>query len=337
MKKALFLIIISLVIASCGNNDREVPSDTVKRDFHSFVFTGMSGRKPSLYKYNVKNNAISLFWKADSEEIVDLSYSPGHTSAFFLTASKQGKEGIFPFIKNARLYVVPDSASHPEFVRDIGSGIQIFSRWESETVFRIILNSWDEKVSTYIDQKTTILNIFGRILQEENQVYDITSDGYPRLPRSSPDTLSPSGNYQVSYKENQPDSVFLTKRKTKESDFMMSINKPINEIMWSDDREMIFVSTLDVSPANTSIFTGQPNTSSLYAFSIDKHKVVKKWTGGGFKNFFTISDFLIFDDGFGRNSSIIIYNFKEDKVIKQIKIKGGCGLRGIPEIPHFGA
>ncbi len=337
MKKAIILIILSLLLVSCEKSYKETPENTVKRDFHSFIFTGMSQRKPALYKYNVRKNSFSLFWKGDSEEIVDLSYSPGHISAFFLTASSQGKEGIFPFVKNARLYVIPDSASEPKFVSDIGSGIQIFSRWESETVFRIILNSWDKKTSTYIDQKTIIYNIFGRILQEENQVYDITSDGYPRLPGNRPDTLSPSGKYQVSYTQSKPDSVFLIQRTTKKADFMMSITKPVNEISWSDDRGTIFISTLDVTPANTSIFSGKPNTASLYAYSVEQHKVVKKWTGGGFKNFFTISDFLIFDDGFGRNSSIYMYNFKEDKVIKQIKIKGGCGLRGIPEVPRFGA
>ncbi len=337
MKKAFVLIILSFLLVSCEKSGRETPVKKVKRDFHSFIFTGMSARKPALYKYNVSKNSFSLFWKGDSEEIVDLSYSPDHNSAFFLTASRQGKQGIFPFVKNARLYVIPDSSSKPEFVRDIGSGIQIFSRWESETVFRIILNSWDKKVSTYIDQKTLIFNIFGRILQEENKVYDITSDGYPRLPQTRPDTLSPSGKYEISFKENKPDSVFLIQESTKKTDLMMTINKPINEITWSDDREMIFVSTLDITPANTSIFSGKPNTSSLYVYSIDQRKVVKKWTGGGFKNFFTIGDFLIFDDGFERNSSIYIYNFKEDKVIKHISIKGGCGLRGIPEIPRFGA
>ena len=337
MKKAFILIILPFLLVSCEKSEKETPANIVSRDFHSFIFTGMSGRKPVLYRYNIKKNSSSLFWKGDSEEIVDLSYSPAHTAAFFLTASSQGKEGIFPFIKNARLYVMPDSASEPKFVSDIGSGIQIFSRWESETVFRIILNSWDKKVSTYIDQKTIIFNIFGRILQEENQVYDITSDGYPRLPAARPDSLSPSGKFQISYKGNKPDSVFLIQRKTKKAYFMMSVTKPINEITWSDNRDMIFVSTLDVTPANTSIFSGTPNTSSLYAYSPEEKKVVREWTGGGFKNFFTIGDFLIFDDGFGRNSSIYIYNFKEDKVIKQIKIKGGCGLRGIPEIPRFGA
>jgi hypothetical protein len=337
MKQGFILIILSLLLVSCERSEREAPVNKVKRDFHSFIFTGMSNRKPALYKYNVKKNSFSLFWKGDSEEIVDLSYSPDHNSAFFLTASRQGKQGIFPFVKNARLYVIPDSASHPEFVRDIGSGIQIFSRWESETVFRIILNSWDKKVSTYIDQKTIILNIFGRILQEEKQVYDITSDGYPRLPRTKPDSLSPSGKYQVKFNENDPDSVFLIQRNTNNAAFMMTINKPVNEIIWSDNRDVLFVSTLDVTPANTSIFSGNPNTSSLYVYSIDQQKLIKKWTGGGYKNFFTIGDFLIFDDGFERNSSIYIYNFKEDKVIKRIKIKGGCGLRGIPETPRFGA
>jgi hypothetical protein len=64
--------------------------------------------------------------------------------------------------------------------------------------------------------------------------------------------------------------------------------------------------------------------------------VVKEWTGGGYKNFFTINDFLIFDDGFGKKSSIYIYNFETGNLIKQIKIKNGCGLNEIPEVPRFG-
>ncbi len=336
MKSLIIILLLPFLFISCEREQKGSQEPQVIRTFNSFVFVGMIDRQPGLYKYSAAHNTYSKFWNSSEEKVVELSYSDDHSSAFFLTASKEGKEGIFPFIKNARLYVLPDSASSPVFVEEIGSGLQVFSRWESETVFRIVINSWDKKVSTYINQKTIIYNTYGRILQEQKKTFDITTDGYPRLPDVKPDSLSPSGTFVISYKEESPDSIVLIQRKNKNRFLVAKINKPVNEIAWSDDRNFLFVSTLDITPANTSIFSGSPRTSSLYAYSVNEKKLVKGWTGGGDKNFFTISDFLIFDDGFGRNSSIYIYNFQENKITKQIKVSGGCGLRKIPEIPKFG-
>jgi hypothetical protein len=336
MKPLIVILMLPLLLISCGKKQNEEQEPSLNRDFNSFVFVGMIDNHPGLYKYNVINNTFNKFWQSSQEEVVELSYSDDHRSAFFLTATKEGKEGIFPFIKDARLYVIPDSSSKPQFIKEIGSGLQVFSRWESETVFRIVINFWDKKVSTYINQKTIIFNTYGRILQQETKTYDVTTDGYPRLPGLSPDSLSPSGKFQISYKKEPGDSVFLIQRKDNNEFFITKINKPITEIKWSDDRSLIFILTLDVTLANRSIVTGEPNTSTLYEYSVSDKILVKEWKGGGYKNFFTISDFLIFDDGFGINSSINIYNFKENKIIKQIKVKGGCGLRGIPEIPRSG-
>lgn len=337
MKKVLIIILLSFLIASCGKNQNEGPEPQIKRNFSSFIFVGIVNHKPGLYKYDVNKKSFSVFWESRNEKVSELSYSADHQSAFFITAVKEGKQGIFPFIKEARLYVMPDTSSEPQLVEEIGSGLQIFSRWESETVFRIVLNSWDKKVSTYINQKTIIFNTFGRILRQETKTYDITTDGYPRMPVTKPDSLSPGGRFKIDYTYGKADTLFLTEKKNDKSYYIKALKKPVSEITWSDNRNFVFISTLDVTAANKSIFTASPSTASLYIYSIPEKKILKEWTGGGYKNFFTFSDFLIFDDGFGRNSSIYIYNFKENKIIKQIKIKGGCGLRGIPEIPRFGA
>jgi hypothetical protein len=337
MKKVLIIILFSFLLASCGKNKKEEPEPQVKRNLSSFIFVGMAKHHAGLYKYNAGNNSYSVFWESREEKVSELSYSDNHNSAFFLTAIKEGKQGIFPFIKGARLYVIPDSTSKPEFVEEIGSGLQVFSRWESETVFRIVLNSWDKKVSTYINQKTIIFNTFGRILREETKTYDITTDGYPRLSQIKPDSLSPAGRFKVDYSQGKADSLFLFDNKSNNKYYIKTLKKPVKEISWSDSRNYIFISTLDVTASNKSIFTNSPNTSSLYIYSVPEKKIIKEWTGGGYKNFFTVGEFLIFDDGFRRNSSIYIYNYKDDKIIDHIKIKGGCGLRGIPEIPKFGA
>ncbi len=337
MKLLTFILfLLPVLFVSCGKNKNVISEKPVIRQFTSFIFVGNITGKPELYGYNAADNSISEFWSSSGEEVVELSYANDLSSAFFLTASKIGNEGIFPFIKDAKLYVIPDISFKPEFVQDIGSGLQVFSRWESDIVFRIVINRWDKKISSLINQTTLIFNTYGRILQEENKVYDITKDGYPRLPRTRPPASSPSGTYQLSFNVEKPDSIFLIKTINKSRVFITVPDKPVNVIRWSDDRRYILISTLDVSPVNRTIFTGTPNTSSLYIYSIENEKIIKKFTGGGFKNFFTINDFLIFDDGFGRNSLIYIYNFKELKVKYKIRFKDGCGLLDIPEIPRSG-
>ena len=337
MKLFWFIILLlSVLFVSCSKNVNETVEKPVIRKFASFIFVGNIKGNPGLYKYNAANNSFSEFWSSPDEEVVELSCSNNLSSAFFLTATKIGKEGIFPSIKDTRLYVIPNISSNPEFVQDIGSGMQVFSRWESDIVFRIVVNRWDKKISSLINQTTLIFTTYGRVLQEENKFYDIIKDGYPRLPESRPSSLSPSGKYQLSYNSERRDSIFLVKISDKSRVFLTVPDKPINEIRWSDDRKFIFISTLDVSQANTTIFNEIPNTSSIYIYSIDQGKVTKKITGGGFKNFFTINDFLIFDDGFRRNSSIYVYNFRELKIKKQIRLRDGCGLHDIPEIPKSG-
>jgi hypothetical protein len=333
--KKLFIILPLLLLVSCGKKQYEEQEPPVIRDFNSFIFVGSVKKQPGLYKYVVSSNSFSEFWNSRKEKVIELSYNENHSSAFFLTAVKEGKQGIFPYIKDARLYVIPDSSSTPLFVKDIGSGIQVFSRWESETVFRIVFNSWDKKVSTYINQKTIIFNTFGRILREETKTFDITGDGYPRLPKIKPDSLSPTGKYRIDYTNGKADSVFLTERQNGRKFLIADLSKPVDDIAWSDSRQLLVISTLDVTSENKSIFTKSPNTSALYLYSIPGKKLIREWKGGGYKHFFTAGDFLIFDDGFGRNSSIYVYKFSEDKVIKKIQFRGGCGLTGIPKIPRF--
>jgi hypothetical protein len=332
----LIILIIPLLIVSCGKSEKDETGTIPEREFKSFIFVGMINNRPGLFRYNTEDQTYSRYWSSHDEEVIDFSAADNQTSAFFITASKTGIEGIFPYIKDAKLYVIPDNNSNPEFVFDIGSGLQIFSRWESNLVFRIVINYWDKKVSTFINQKTIIFNTYGRNLEEQSKIYDILKDGYPRLPKIEPDLQSPSGEFRISFKGGTPDSVLLIRANDKSSYLITQTEKPVNEISWSDRRDFVIISTLDISPLNTSIFEGKPNTSALYIYSVEKKNLVNKWKGAGLKNFFTINDFVIFDDDFGRNSSIYIYNLNKNKIIKHITIKNGCGLKNIPKIPEFG-
>jgi hypothetical protein len=152
-------------------------------------------------------------------------------------------------------------------------------------------------------------------------------DGFPELLPERNLTVSASGKYGISV---IGDSVFL---KTTESDslkLISALDHNLNKINWSDDEKFIFISTLELG--NESIKTMKPETSELFVYSIVEDSVVASWKGGGVKNFFTIDSLIVFDNGFGRNSSINIYNYVKEELIDKFQMKGECGLFYIPEL-----
>ncbi len=104
----------------------------------------------------------------------------------------------------------------------------------------------------------------------------------------------------------------------------------LNKIKWSDDEEYLFISTLDLN--NETVKTKNPETSELFIYSLTADSLIGVFGGAGVKNFFTLDDLLIFDDGFANNSVINIFDIKEKKIIDVIKPRDGCGLVFMPKI-----
>jgi hypothetical protein len=58
--------------------------------------------------------------------------------------------------------------------------------------------------------------------------------------------------------------------------------------------------------------------------------LINAFGGAGLKNFFTLNDLLIFDDGFDTKSIINIYDLNQQKIVDVIKPREGCGLVTVP-------
>ena len=97
------------------------------------------------------------------------------------------------------------------------------------------------------------------------------------------------------------------------------------------DEEYLFISTLDLN--NETIKTKSPETSELFIYSLSADSLINAFGGAGLKNFLTLNDLLIFDDGFDNNSIINIYDLKQQKVVDVIKPREGCGLVTMPMLP----
>jgi hypothetical protein len=76
----------------------------------------------------------------------------------------------------------------------------------------------------------------------------------------------------------------------------------LNKLKWSDNEEYLFFSTFDLN--NETIKTKSPETSELFIYALSADSLIVAFGGSGLKNFFTLNDLLIFDDGFDTKSII---------------------------------
>ncbi len=303
----------------------------------NFYFVGYINERPGIYKYDINRNTYSGFWSNENESIVELSHSPKGNRIFFLTAKDFGKAGVFPFIHNVKLYLLDQDSSKVNFVKSIGSGLQVFTAWETDNTFRVIINSFDKTVANYVNQHTLIYSEFGRKLVDETKTFDITKEGYPQPPVVKRKTKSPYGEYLVAANDSQLTSIYLKNISNNKFYFIAKGDQKLNQINWMPDNKYVIISTLNISPRNNTLYNKQPETSRIFLYSISDKKIIKEWDGGGVKNFILLNGMLIFDDGFSNKSSINIFNLNTLQMIKSIHVLGGCGIRNIPTIPDYSA
>jgi|YelNatPaOPRAMG01_1025707.scaffolds.fasta_scaffold00415_16 hypothetical protein len=340
-KGAAVLLIISLFFSGCGRKKTEInnkndnnagESLTVK----SFLFVGMSGKKPGLFKYDLSTNKYSQFWNSPKESVLDLSCSKDMKTAFFLTAQSYGRQGDFPFVKDVKVYLIDLESSRVQFVESIGSGVQVFTAWGTDNTFKVVLNSFDSTIVNYINQRTQIFNTYGKTLFDEEKTFDFTKEGYPKPSEVESNYISSSDKYSIEISDSTGrNKIFLKQNSSAKKFLIADVSQNLNQVCWSPDGQYIFLSTLNISSSNKTLEKKEPNTSMLLIYSINRNKVIKSWEGGGLKNFFVVDNFLIFDDGFDSNSNITIFNYKKLNLTGRIEVNGGCGLRNIPTIPDY--
>ena len=344
MHKIIIPLLLITLLTGYGdaNENKETENDgnqsLQKVNTTSFIFVGMVREKPGLYKYNFKTKKSKVFWSSGAEEVMELSFSQDRKAAFFLTARDYGKRGVFPFITRAKLYYINLDSNKVKFVINIGTGMQVFTEWVDSNNFKVAFNSIDIKVSDYVNQHTFIFNTFGKELLNEKKLYNLFKEGYPSLPKRNLNLTSKQLEAELNTVNNDSMNLFYLKKTLENSSVLIcKDNKKLEDAAWSNGNNKLIFSTVDVTPGNETLYSKEPQTSSLYIYSMKNNKIENKWDGGGYKNFFIQNDKLFFDTGFKENSKIIIYDLNTNSPTDTIKINGGCGLENIPNIPDYSA
>lgn len=333
----VYCLLISLILLSIGcdrsgtpNSDNEIDTVQAVKSVDeeipgSFFFVGNYYGKPAIYNYDLIKNNWKVIWANQREPVINLSYSRDNRSIFFLTAGKYGKKGNLPFVNRIKLYRVDPDSVKGKFIRDVGSGIQVLAQWNYDGNFEVILSSIDKTIAQYVNVNKQVYNTFGKLVDDKIETYDLTKDGFPNLVPARISKLSDSGNYGLS---ESGDSLFLRTLGVDSLKFIVSLLYDLNKIRWSSDEAYAFFSTRVME--EKSLQGKDASNSELFVYNVNADSITVHWHGEGIKNFVTIGDLLIFDDGFDWKSSIQIYNYRMNELIGSIKISGGCGLAYIP-------
>ena len=333
MKYFMMLIFSLILFSSCGDdNQNDVDEDNLNKEienaklseFSGFYFVGNYAGKPSIYVYDHETDKYKVFWHSDDERVIDLLISPDNKSGYFITKRKQRLKSSQPAIEKGRLYRIDFEVKKVESITQLEDGIQIIPFWMDNDRFTLVINSIDKTIASYVNKNIQVYNRFGKLLSDNTEVYDLTKDGYPITKLPAINITSPNELFTVVEKN---DSLFVRQQKSQKEIKTGFLSTKIQQLAWAENnKHLIMLLASKEKEKQSTDYTGK---SILTIFDLQKKKTVKMFDTVGSNRFVLIGDFLIFDNGFGKDSHIEIFKLESQSNFKTIKINGGCGLRNI--------
>jgi len=333
MKNFMQLTLLVSLFFSCNEvKDKDFDEDDLNKEIENarlselseIYFVGNYAGNLSVYKYDYKTDKSKVFWHSNDERVIDLLISPDYKSAYFISKRKQRLKSSQPAIEKGRLYRIDFEVNKVESITQLEEGIQVIPFWTDNDRFTLVINSIDKTIASYINKNTQVYNRFGKLLSDNTEIYDLTKDGYPITRLPSINYKSPNELFTVIEKN---DSIYIRQQKSKKEIKTRFTSKKILQIGWAENNKHLIMLLKSKDQLKQS-----PNDlekTLLAIYDLQKKKTVKMFETVGYKRFVLIGDFLIFDNGFARDSHIEIFKLESLSNYKAIKINGGCGLRNI--------
>ncbi len=332
-KLIIFFIILFIFRCTDKNSDsgnaglEEEIAKAKLTEFKELYFVGMHSGLPSIYRYDAKSGKTKVFWSSVDERVLELLVSEDRQTAYFITKRRQRLKSSKPAIERGELYRIDLNADKVDQITQLEDGIQMIPFWTDNDRFTLVINSIDKTIASYINKNTQVYNKFGKLLSDNNEIFDLIKDGYPVTKLPPLKFTSPNGMFNIIEKG---DSIYIKQSNTNNTIKTTIINKEIKEIGWAENNKQVIL--LLTNKGEVQSRSKNKITSALVIFDLQKKKIAKTFDAEGYKRFVLIGDFLIFDNGFGRDSFIEIFNLSSLTESRKIKISGGCGLINIPGI-----
>ncbi|HMN48079.1 MAG TPA: hypothetical protein PKD67_02995 [Ignavibacteriaceae bacterium] len=332
-KLIIFFIILFIFRCTDKNSDsgnaglEEEIAKAKLTEFKELYFVGMHSGLPSIYRYDAKSGKTKVFWSSVDERVLELLVSEDRQTAYFITKRRQRLKSSKPAIERGELYRIDLNADKVEQITQLEDGIQMIPFWTDNDRFTLVINSIDKTIASYINKNTQVYNKFGKLLSDNNEIFDLIKDGYPVTKLPPLKFTSPNGMFNIIEKD---DSIYIKQSNTNNTIKTTIVNKEIKEIGWAENNKQVIL--LLTNKGEVQSRSKNKITSALVIFDLQKKKIAKTFDAEGYKRFVLIGDFLIFDNGFGRDSFIEVFNLSSLTESRKIKISGGCGLINIPGI-----
>uniref|UniRef100_A0A832DIP2 Lipoprotein n=1 Tax=Ignavibacterium album TaxID=591197 RepID=A0A832DIP2_9BACT len=330
MKFLLINILIVLLLISCKSSDEKNPEDdpaivdvksALVRDIEGFYFVGMNQRVPSVYYYDIKSDKVKVIKSNKDEKIYELELSPDGNTFFYLTYKALNKKIAIPEINGIKIFRYEPAANKSELIQSLKPAIQLYSYWMDNDRFRVVAVSFDEVVASYINKNALTFNYFGKLLSDENELFDLVKNGYPVIETPPLLNISPMKRFEVISKN---DTLLIRNNYDATEKKLNLLKQNLIKISWADDLKNVVLMIKNNSATKTDI------SHTIVVYDLLKKKIVKTFEEKGIKSFLLLGDYLIYDFKPSQNYAINIFKLSSMNNIKTISLKDGCALKSLP-------
>lgn len=315
---------------SCRSSNDKNPEDdpaiieaksAVVKNIKGFYFAGMNKKIPSVYYYDFESDKISLIKSNNEEKLYELELSPDGNTFYYLTFKELNRKVAIPEINGIKIFRFEPAINKSELIQSLKPAIQLYSYWMDNDRFRVVAVSFDDIVASYINKNTLTFNYFGKLLSDENELFDLVKNGYPVVETPPLQNESPLKRFGIVSKN---DSLFVKNNYDNSERKLNLIKNNLVKIAWADNLQHVIFMMKETSSDKTDI------SHRIIIYDLLKKKIVKTFEEKGIKSFLLLGDYLMYDFKSGQNNAINIFKLSSMNNHKTISLKDGCALKSLP-------
>lgn len=295
-------------------------------NFSNLFFIARYQSRPSIYEYNLINKKSELYWSRWGRKVVTLNHSIDRNLVFFVTALGYGKQGSFPYIRDARIYKFLQSTGQIDEIGELGTGLHLYTYWDVKDTFKVNFTKPDSINSDLLVQEILSYGTEGGISQIRTRSFSISKDGFPKPPEIQPQLISNSLQKVIRLSNHEEQTYFYLRDLKDGSEILLGkFNGYLFDLRWSQDDKYLFLIIRDQNKRKNPV----PSKNELMIVDSEQKRLTRTFHGSFYQNLLVHGNFLFFDSRSGGESIITIYDFINEAIFDEIRISGGCGLNNL--------
>lgn len=283
--------------------------------------------RPALYSFDLKTKKYKLLWSKWGKKIVSFINTPDASGAYFITVLSIVGKGTFPSVRDARLFFLDREDNSVRQLEKFGKGAQIFSDLKRDSIFEFSFSNIDTVSPSIINQRIVKYDLRGEKLGERASKFDLFTDGFPLPPPTLLKLKSPADNNGVEFGDLEGSTGIFIRDKDGRRHYITTTDDSVKYFDWTRDGNFLFIIT---EPSDTVGMGEGQLINAVFIINATEKKLVNVFVGEWITYFALHGRFLLFDEGFDENATIIFYDYLNNTIYHKLKIPGGCGVKNIP-------